>query len=547
MPEIEGVYPNNPESLTYIEDWEKSSNDWVPMSEPELHRLQNLSLPAPRCPNIPKVESMNELLPNLEAVARRPYSGGLWPAWDLKEGEKVLVRVSSWHHPLVIEAVKKVLAKFKTDFVVEIQDKGPIPKWQGHDEAEYYQFRTRELAEWIDDWEKMDKEGKWDKVIMGYGGPILRERRIKIQRMPFIVPEAVISDCHSLPAEVLVAIDEWTWSKVRECRKVHITDPEGTDLRYTNHDAYWSNDRTVYRRDHVEKHYSSNVPYGETYLPGHIWGRPPFFVPQEDGEGVIKGTMNHIAPYPRMEMRVKNSVITHIKGGGIFGQKLRKIMKHTAETQYSGYNEPGIMQWWEASIGTSPKIHRPRENYATGFNCGLYERMRAGIIHIGFGTIISADTERADAKAGKFVGHWHVHLYFPTYVAEGGPDGDVTIIEHGRLKALDDPEVRAVAAKYGNPDVLLREDWIPAIPGMNIAGDYNQHYAKDPYDYTMLELDLCRKYHPLFQKMIQGASGRASNEFWQTHTSGTQDVKACCSIITKPKKEGKEMYTSQLS
>jgi len=159
---------------------------------------------------------------------------------------------------------------------------------------------------------------------------------------------------------------------------------------------------------------------------------------------------------------------------------------------------------WEASIGTSPKIHPPRADYATGFNCGLYERMRAGIIHIGFGTIISADPERADAKADKFVGHWHVHLYFPTYVAEGGgPSGeDVIVIENGQLKALDSPEVRAVAAKYGDPDVLLKEDWIPAIPGLNMAGDYDEHYAKDPRDYTMMELDLCRKYHPLFQKLI---------------------------------------------
>ncbi|KAK5308793.1 hypothetical protein LTR93_012383, partial [Exophiala xenobiotica] len=109
---------------------------------------------------------------------------------------------------------------------------------------------------------------------------------------------------------------------------------------------------------------------------------------------------------------------------------------------------------------------------------------------------------RTDAKAGKLVGHWHVHLYFPTYIAEDVEGQDVTIIENGRLKALDAPEVRAIAAKYGDPDELLREDWIPAIPGFNIAGDYNEHYAKDPMDYTMMELDLCRKYHPLFQQLI---------------------------------------------
>lgn len=111
--------------------------------------------------------------------------------------------------------------------------------------------------------------------------------------------------------------------------------------------------------------------------------------------------------------------------------------------------------------------------------------MRAGIMHIGFGTVISADTEREDAKGGKFVGHWHVHLHFPTYAAEDVDGGDVTVIEHGRLKALDDPGVRAVAARYGDPDGMLREDCVPAISGMNTAGDYDEHYAADPYRYTM--------------------------------------------------------------
>lgn len=55
---------------------------------------------------------------------------------------------------------------------LEIQEKGPIPKWQGHDEVEYYPACTKELAQWIEDWEEMDRQGIWDKAIMGYGGPI---------------------------------------------------------------------------------------------------------------------------------------------------------------------------------------------------------------------------------------------------------------------------------------------------------------------------------------------------------------------------------------
>jgi hypothetical protein len=164
----------------------------------------------------------------------------------------------------------------------------------------------------------------------------------------FIVPEAVVSQAHTLPAPVRTAIDESIWSQIRQSKTIHITDPEGTDLRYTNHDAYWSPDRTVYRRDHVERSYSANIPYDETrtYLPGHIWGHPPFFIPQEDGEGVIKGTTNHIAPFPRIELHVKNSVISEINCGGIFGEKLRCIQKHCKDTQYTRFNEPGIMQWY---------------------------------------------------------------------------------------------------------------------------------------------------------------------------------------------------------
>lgn len=81
--------------------------------------------------------------------------------------------------------------------------------------------------------------------------------------------------------------------------------------------------------------------------------------------------------------------------------------------QYPGYNTPGIMQRWEASIGTNPKVHRSRRGYPEGYNCGLYERMRSGIVHIGFGTVISSDHERQAAREGKLVGHWHVQTELP--------------------------------------------------------------------------------------------------------------------------------------
>jgi len=56
-----------------------------------------------------------------------------------------------------------------------------------------------------------------------------------------------------------------------------------------------------------------------------------------------------------------------------------------------------------------------------------------------------------------------------------------TLIEKGRLKSLDNPEVRALASRYGNPDQILTEDWRPEIPGINAPGDYMTDYAPHPW------------------------------------------------------------------
>jgi hypothetical protein len=56
----------------------------------------------------------------------------------------------------------------------------------------------------------------------------------------------------------------------------------------------------------------------------------------------------------------------------------------------------------------------------------------------------------------------HMDTYFNTLVTDKG-----TVVENGHLTALDDPRVRQVASKYGDPDELLKETWIPAVSGVN--------------------------------------------------------------------------------
>ena len=105
---------------------------------------------------------------------------------------------------------------------------------------------------------------------------------------------------------------------------------------------------------------------------------------------MIAGTTNHIAPVDWTQLVIDGSRIIEINAGGEFGDKLRKLKAETDHLSYPGFPGKGLFYWWEASIGTNPHIHRPRKDFPSGWiNC-LYERVRSGVIHIGFGTIISS-------------------------------------------------------------------------------------------------------------------------------------------------------------
>lgn len=479
-------------------------------------------LPAPRCPHLEHISSVEQLLPYIESAARRPYTSGLHVGWDLHEGERVLLFADSWYDPMCVEAVVKVLEKIGCRYDVKTQDMGPIPTLNGHNEAEMWLDTgnfpglqrlgsdqdipapsvTKALNSWMAQWREIERAGTHDKLLWGFGGPVLSDARVKIARMPFVTPEMVATPAHTLPFEILQALDDWTWEKVCSARRVRITDPEGTDLTYTNRDEYYNASRTEYREDWLDSWVSTNKGMWRTYLPGHVWGKPWFLTAQEDGNGVIAGTMNHVGPYPRMTATVENGKITEISGGGLFGDKLRQIMDETKDIQFPRYPGKGMLYWWEASIGTNPKIHRPRKEYLKGWACGIYERMRSGVIHIGFGTVSQTDQQREAFQQGLPIGHFHAHLYFPTMTAEMADGSQEVLIEGGRLKALDDPRVREIAAKYGDPDQLLAEDWVPAVPGLNMDGDYFRDYAQDPTDWTLTELHVCEKWHPLYMKMV---------------------------------------------
>jgi hypothetical protein len=124
----------------------------------------------------------------------------------------------------------------------------------------------------------------------------------------------------------------------------------------------------------------------------------------------------------------------------------------------------------------------------------VWERGRSGVIHWGFGvsTPVTADNTPAVRKLVESQkvpgGHLHVHTYFNTIVIETQDGKTVKVADKGRITFLDDPEVVKAAAKFGDPKVLLREAWVPAVPGINIPGNYAD-YAKNPNPWIIKDID----------------------------------------------------------
>jgi hypothetical protein len=213
-------------------------------------------------------------------------------------------------------------------------------------------------------------------------------------------------------------------------------------------------------------------------------------------EGVIGGTGNHVGYFPHMKSYLKEGRIYKIEGGGKFGDMLREWMDRTKDGHYPLYPNPGQLYLAEVALGAVPKFFRRRgglfESKGILF-ANVYERQRSGVLHRGIGVdnddpkVIRYANEHA--LTNEHIGHAG-HTYFNTYEVKLKDRGErVKIIDNGHLTAFDSLEIRNIVAKHGNPDDILSEDWIPAIPGISYPEDYMRDYGQDPVRWIQKELE----------------------------------------------------------
>ncbi len=121
----------------------------------------------------------------------------------------------------------------------------------------------------------------------------------------------------------------------------------------------------------------------------------------------------------------------------------------------------------------------------------LSERNVSGVIHWAFGSEAAMGPDKIGEWAKETrqfsitntlpMGHsLHHHNLLPTMqVRIRELNQWITLLEHGGLTSLGDVQVRALASRYGNPDTILRRDYVTGIPGVNAPGSYDA-YARNP-------------------------------------------------------------------
>jgi hypothetical protein len=349
----------------------------------------------------------------------------------------------------------------------------------------------------------MDKNPDVRGVWFGRGGPIWMDFHPHEDRWmgPFVLDNKfeVMAPVAEFPADVWMMAEEQAMEPLSSVDEVHVTDPEGTDVRWSLTEQQAKNwAKGVYLRGHLFMF--PQEAYGQYALS--VLNYPaidPEYIPVDDSvliNGTIAATASHAGFYPRMVQTWKDGYLTKVEGGGTYGELLRTLMKQPGihDTVWPQRKRPGYFQFFETALGTNPKVSR------TNLERGLFsERARDGVIHWALGAIywndpgslggestITGKLAEFNKRTGLPGGHgFHMHTYFNTMKLHlRNTNKWVTVTNKGRLSALESPEVRALASRYGNPDRVLATEWVPDMPGISSKGSYLNDFAGSPYKYA---------------------------------------------------------------
>ncbi len=488
--------------------------------------------PAPRFPKyLRSVTSVDPLVPPARLAARQ--IAGRTPLGLVKSGERLLLVVPDHQEPLTLQAVVRALEERGVKVVTaKMSQMQGLTEAQGRDNLRAAQAH---LTYGADGWkeigrgllqqrllrflppdaraaatpaamphpEKIDDltgtaayvaaHPEIDRVIYGVGGRSWQQRAFGKNAAKFLgnwtyeKQSDLLSKVPEFPGDVWKLVEEKVLDAVPFIERVRMTDPEGTDVAWEVSEddaAKWA--KAAYLQGHIFLY----PLQGSRGILQAEFDRQVF----SDSNGVLAGCSNHTAYFPCVKAVIEHGLIKRLEGGGRMGD-LARILLDTPELKTARYPDtprPGYWYWFEAALGTNPKYFRPIRELMKGGEgpINLFERNRSGVFHFGMGLETLDKEARAFCDGNNLpCDHaWHIHNYFVTYAAKlRDDDATINIVDKGHLAAMDNAEVRALASRYGNPDLIMREEWVPGIPGINEPGDYARDYAPDPWKWNRAE------------------------------------------------------------
>ncbi len=454
------------------------------LAGPILKQVAAAEAPVPRAPLVPRITSVEQLVPFAKILLQRDYIGQRH-GWSIRGGERVLLDTNSATHPLVREAFAQALRELGCEVDVMVR---------GRPRNRDDQAMGRIMAPRIRERLKLDLNTKPEGMTLRprRGGLALdREEALYYDviigsgsRMPglfgiddWATPEALASVGTVYPGEVMDLLDQKVWAVLRNAERVNITGLQGSNGSFTWFPEWWEiieGSHPTIRNPGYQSTFGTERPGRSefAYFAGHVAGVPAGYaaIEQSDFEGVIAGTVGQWNQVPKVTVHHKRGEATRIEGGGDYGDMWRESVELTKDIQYPGYPRPGTGWIVEFALGTNPKMigpmdveelrNIPRRDSRKKIDW-VMGRDRSGVFHAGYGTL-AADWWANMTEMP--VNHHHFHaLIFITYIVHTRDGRSVTLVDKGHLTALEDPEVRALAATYGDPDRMLSEDWIPIL------------------------------------------------------------------------------------
>jgi len=250
--------------------------------------------------------------------------------------------------------------------------------------------------------------------------------------------EAMMYPC-DLVRDIADCVNELLFAAAENQEEFHLTNPWGTDLRFTVLPGDISQQQGGIREYPHQPHMFFGEDSGRLYraLAG-------FNVPQTcDGTWVTKyiSVIGGILSEP-VRLTLRDGSPVNIEGGED-AQRLREVLADENVTAHA------------ILLGLHPKARPFRNGQYIYDNSGA----AAGCCHIGIGS------PGLFYKQGRWgpLGNKHFELGdIPKISLWAGKN---QVLDRGRLLVLDNPRLREKAKQYGNPDELLRQfDWPPDVP-----------------------------------------------------------------------------------